>query len=68
MKQTLIKIIIISLFLIVIIQLNNTNNLLRLKSNSNTITKDQKYTLLSKVTTDIQIDYLKKVYRGTRNP
>ena len=60
MKNNLLVLIIITLLTIIIFQLNNTNNNLKLKNNANIVTKDQKYSLLSKVTTDIQIDYLKK--------
>src|SRR3989344_2782772 len=60
MKHFILKIVIILILVLIVFQLNNIQNSFNQKNNSIGITKNQKYDLLSKVTTDIQIEYLKK--------
>lgn len=60
MKHIILKLVIIGLLTVIVVQLNNLHNFLNQKDNALGKTNNQKYSLLSKVTTGIQIDYLKK--------
>jgi len=58
--NNLFKITVLGLLIVVVWQLFGVNNQLKQNLSQSELTKDQKYKLLTKVTTGIQVDYLKQ--------